>query len=213
MVLMRVISSIYSILIKLSNAIQRWRFRPQYPVDKSDWFDRAVQIVLEHEGKLNINDKDRGGATKYGISLRYLQLVDLDLNKDGKVDVEDIFCVSQAIATNIYRKDWWDRYKYHEINDFAIAAKVFDLAVNMGATQAHKLLQVVINRLSPHSLNIDGVLGSKTLYALNQMIDDSKAIDILEGFKTAATSFYKELVINDSELEIFEKGWLRRVNS
>lgn len=210
---MRVISSIYSILIKLPNAVQRWKFRPRYPVEKSDWFEKAVLKVLQHEGKLNANEKDRGGVTKFGISLRYLQLVDLDLNKDGKVDVEDIFCVSQAIATNIYRKEWWERYKYHEINDFAIAAKVFDLAINMGATQAHKLLQVSINRLSPHSLKVDGVLGSRTMYALNQMIDDSKAIDVLEVFKTAATSFYKDLVLNDKELEIFEQGWLRRVES
>lgn len=55
----------------------------------SDKFKHAVQVVLKHEGGF-VNDKnDRGGATKAGISLRFLQKENIDINNDGKIDEQD----------------------------------------------------------------------------------------------------------------------------
>lgn len=48
-------------------------------------FDTAIITVLRHEG-LFVNDSDdAGGATHYGVSLRWLKSIG-DLDNDGFVD-------------------------------------------------------------------------------------------------------------------------------
>lgn len=76
-------------------------------------FDLAIQTVLSHEGSFVADPYDIGGATNYGISLRWLQSVgdidkdsflEGDLNKDGTVDIKDIKKIDQKQAIEFYRK-------------------------------------------------------------------------------------------------------------
>src|SRR5690606_30113686 len=61
----------------------------------------------------------------------------------------------QAIA--IYRRDWWDRYGYGRIKDADVAAKLMDMAVNMGPGTAHRLLQQALVWIG-HPVRIDGII-------------------------------------------------------
>src|SRR5574343_1427713 len=95
-------------------------------------FLKAVARVLEHEGGYVNDPADAGGETKYGISKRsYPHL--------------NIMALTREQAKKIYYRDWWRRYGYDMIADAGLAAKTFDLSVNMGAKQAHKLLQRSVN--------------------------------------------------------------------
>lgn len=87
-------------------------------------FEAALATVLLHEGLSSQDPEDRGGATHYGISLRFLQSLDKqegDLNHDGTVDAEDIQSLSLEEATQLYRTRFWELYGYSAIDNQELA--------------------------------------------------------------------------------------------
>lgn len=173
-------------------------------------FDVAIKTILKHEGGY-VNDKDDpGGATNYGVSLRFLiktgdldrdGFLDGDFDQDGDIDIDDIKKMSLDNAKNIYRLYWWDKYKYALINDDEVATKVFDLAVNMGATQAHKCVQRAIRAANGQTLVDDGILGNQSFAAIN----NCPSIVLLPAIRSEAAGFYRSL--NKPK---FIRGWLNR---
>ncbi|MDF2866609.1 MAG: hypothetical protein K0S11_79 [Gammaproteobacteria bacterium] len=173
-------------------------------------FERAIPSILQHEGGYVNDAVDPGGATNYGISLRYLKGLGNeigDLNKDGVIDGSDIKTMTQQEAMAIYRRDWWDQYKYGLITDQRVATKVFDMAVNMGGGQAHKLLQRACNQVCKQALlSVDGVLGIKTLTQVNRLPSDI----LLVALREQMANFYRGLVQQKPALAKFLRGWLNR---
>lgn len=173
-------------------------------------FLAAVKLVLRHEGRFTNNKADPGGATMYGISLRFLKAAGIDIDLDGDVDIYDILALTRDDAEAIYKKHWWDRYYYEDINSKAVSTKIFDLAINMGAKQAHKIAQSAANALG-HRLARDGILGHKSLYAINSlssMYEES----LIRSINKYAKEFYYTIVERNPEYSIFLRGWLNRVN-
>lgn len=77
-------------------------------------FEKALQFTLKWEGGfVNLPD-DPGGATKYGISLKYAQMVGLDKDNDGDTDAEDIKLLTVQDAMDKYKRDFWDSYRCGE---------------------------------------------------------------------------------------------------
>lgn len=176
-------------------------------------FDTAIKVVLEHEGFYSNDKFDPGGATKYGVSLTFLKSMEstnldlADVNNDGMVTIEDIRSLTLEEAIDIYKYQWWDRYKYEEILDSKIATKIFDLSVNMGAVQAHKLVQRALK------LKDDGILGEKSFAAINETEDVDKLINAISD---QAVKFY--ITITKSRIQKYGLdegikyllGWIRR---
>lgn len=155
-------------------------------------FLRAVETVLKHEGGYVNDPRDPGGETKYGISKRSYPSLDIaNLTRE------------QAVA--IYKRDWWDRYGYGRIEDAAVATKVFDMSVNMGPATAHKILQKALNFLG-HTLVVDGILGTKTLDAVNRT-DPAR---LLQALKWHCAEHYYRLAESSPSNRTFLFGWLRR---
>lgn len=178
--------------------------------DETDLWPHALAFVLRHEGGFSDDPVDPGGTTHYGISLRYLRGLGVhlgDIDGDGDVDADDIRALTRADAAAIYKRDWWDRYLYADL-PAPVAVKVFDLAVNMGANQAHKILQRAVNRLHPSApvLKIDGVLGPATRAAAVAC----KPAELLDALRTEAANFYLLLIAAKPALARFRRGWLRR---
>ena len=175
-------------------------------------FLAAVNMVLKHEGGFNNIKEDKGGATNYGISLRYLRsqnVINGDIDGDGDIDWHDIEALSQDQAIKIYHDDWWQRYSY-EAMPLSVGRKVFDMAINMGAIQAHKLLQRAINatQFKP-PLVVDGVLGIKTRDAINAI----PVVELMAQLRMTQEDFYRDLVAKNSSLKKFLKGWIKRANT
>jgi lysozyme family protein len=179
-------------------------------------FDKAINLLLKHEGGYVNNPNDPGGATNYGVSLRFLQEMPLtvgDFDHDGDIDREDIKNMSVEDAKRVYKTAWWDKYKYGMINDQTIATKVFDLSVNMGAKRAHILLQEAMNKAFSLRLTVDGMLGNASFATLNAIGDGDQEQKLITAYCNEAYGFYQRLIANKPSLKVFEKGWKNRAYS
>jgi lysozyme family protein len=171
-----------------------------------EMFQACISSILEHEGGLSIDKRDPGGVTQWGISLRYLRSIGYDINGDGVIDKEDIIGLPVKGAIGIYRKYWWDKYRYAAFNELVVVEKVFDMAVNMGGMAAHKLLQIAINRLKEQPITVDGLIGGQTFSAANSM-DGTK---LRQELRECAEHRYIEIIAANPAMEVFRKGWLNR---
>jgi lysozyme family protein len=175
----------------------------------SDRFNFAVQAVLKHEGGFSNDPKDPGGATNYGISLRFLKEMDIDFNHDGQINIDDVKEITFSDAVEIYKKYWWDKYAYEAINSLRVSTKIFDMAVNMGAVQAHQIVQESCSYCG-HQLVPDGILGVKTILSLNEISLHGREQDLMDEIVNNQKWFYEHLAEKYPSLKVFLKGWLNR---
>jgi len=117
-------------------------------------FIKAVQTTLRFEGRYADDPDDSGGETNFGISKR--SYPDLDIRS---------LTSDQAIA--IYYRDFWAPNRYGEIEDRDLAGKVFDLAVNNGPRKTNVMLQLAIRQTGGENIKADGIIGDKTIAAVN----------------------------------------------
>lgn len=113
-----------------------------------DAFERALSIVLAHEGGDTLTDDplDPGGVTRFGISQAAHPTV-------------DIRNLTRAQAAAIYRREYWDELSCSEMPG-PIALCVFDGGVNQGVNATARLLQDAVGTV------VDGDVGPKTLQAV-----------------------------------------------
>lgn len=181
-----------------------------------DNFNKAVLTVLKHEGKFVNDPDDPGGATNYGISLRFLLSTgDLklgDIDHDGDIDADDIKKMSIEEAKNLYFTYWWLKYNYESIPNLALSTKIFDAAVNMGAKQAHILVQRAC-RACGIRLVEDGVLGPNSMGAISTLISGSSDDALLASIRSEMAGFYRSLITKKPVFEKYRNGWLNRAYS
>ena len=180
-------------------------------------FDAAIATVIHHEGGFVNHVKDPGGATNFGISLRFLDSVgdfdgdgwkDGDFDHDGDVDIDDIRGMTEQQAIGFYYTHWWEKYRYSHIHNQGVATRVMDMAVNMGGRQAHKILQRSMRSFGVLLVD-DGILGAKTLEAIN-----TTPPSLLEAaYRAQLDGFYRMLVeLKPADRSVFLNGWLNRVH-
>lgn len=161
-------------------------------------FNRAIEVILAHEGGVSDHKNDRGGKTAYGISSRFINAEKINY---------DINTLTRDQAVIIYKTYFWDRYNYTKLNDEKIATKVFDMSVNMGPKNAAEILQEAIQSLLPNNaVLIDGNIGAKTIKYANQINPGLLIIKLRELQK----EYYENIVFDDPTQKVFLKGWLKR---
>ena len=150
-------------------------------------FDEIIEQVLEHEAGYVNDPKDLGGETKYGITKRFYPDVDIK-----NLTIEQ--------ATEIYKKDYWDKNKVESLpqNLWHI---YFDMCVNMGKRTAVKVLQRAANNKG-RNIDVDGGLGPATIGALKGV-----ELDRVRAFRV---KYYVDLITAKPEQEKFFLGWFRR---
>lgn len=156
-------------------------------------FNKAIKTVLEHEGGYVHDPDDPGGETNFGISKK----------SHPEVDIKGL---TEDSAKIIYLKYYWEPNRYDLIHRVATSTKIFDLAVNMGPANAHKAVQRALRACGEPDIKADGILGPKTLKALNETMPDP----LLACIRSEAASHYRLLIAQRPELKKFKKGWLER---
>lgn len=178
-------------------------------------FEDAIQKTLQHEGRFVDDPDDPGGATNFGVSLRFVKGeldgtkvagVEFDLNGDGKVDVEDIRNMTRDMAIAVYFKAFWDD-RFEQLAA-PLAEKYFDLSVNMGKRQATKLVQRAC-KAAGKEVDVDGGLGPQTMGALKK----ADQTCVLAALRSEAAGFYRVLIAQKPVNKKYEKGWLKRAYS
>ena len=173
-------------------------------------FVAAVTKVLKHEGYFSDDPDDPGGATQYGVSLRWLRSLGEhgDFDGDGDVDRDDVRALDEADAVRLYHERWWVAEGYGSLH-LVIGAKIFDLAINMGAAPANRLLQRAVRAVDGTALLEDGVLGPKSRAAVAACAPG----DLLIAARAEAAGHYRLLAERRPAFEKFLRGWLIRAYS
>ena len=174
-------------------------------------FEVAVSVVLLHEGGLTNNPNDPGGLTDFGISLRFLRAAGIDgnMNRSDHIGPEDIRALTPTKAKSIYYTYFYIKYNINYIQSQMLTNSLLDMAVLMGGQEAIWLLQIPVNKLVEGKVNIDGLLGQKTLALVN--CANSEQLNF--NFKDQCRTHFLELVAKNPKLKGFLDGWNNRVNS
>ena len=151
----------------------------------------AVQGVLAEEGGDSSNPADAGGVTRFGISARAHPGV-------------DIATLTRDAAVKIYWDEWWLRFGFEQL-PAAIAVKTFDLAVNMGGSNAIECLQRAL-RASGVPVTEDGAMGPATVTAAERA--DPAAL--MSAMRSEFAAHYRLVAAKQNRDQVFLKGWLNR---
>lgn len=176
----------------------------------------ALAFILRFEGGFVDDPADPGGVTNFGVSLRWLRAEGLadrdgdgrkdgDIDGDGDIDADDIRLLTAEEAGRLFLSRFWNRYGCGTLPPVIATIKTFDLAVNAGPTQAHRLLQRAV-RSAWAPLVDDGVLGPKTRSSV--LACDPERL--LPALCSEAAGFYRLLAATRPPLERFLSGWLNR---
>lgn len=176
------------------------RFRPMPPVVLDRFIVALEGTVLPHEGRRVNDPDDPGGATDFGISLRFLRAQGLDIDGDGDVDADDVWALEREDVAGLYRQFFWDMVHGDRLRDVALATKLFDTAVNTGPQRAIKIAQAAAG------VDVDGVLGPQTFRALN--VEDPRTL--LDRICARQLSFYQGIVAGRPVAVKYLSGWSKR---
>ena len=187
-------------------------------------FSKAFEKTMEHEGGY-VNDKDdRGGETYRGISRNnfgnWKGWKKIDKYKpvnDGfrkKIKQDESL---QNDVRDFYKKEFWNRFKGDDIGDQGLAEELFDTAVNMGTRVAGRFLQQGLNLLNRNGslfedLEEDGLVGKKSIGALNKYLKTDNAVTLLKLLNILQGARYIEIMRNNPTQEKYARGWLNRVS-
>jgi lysozyme family protein len=167
-------------------------------------YDEALKTILVHEGGAEFTDDpaDPGGATKYGISLRFLKEHGIDLDHDGDIDADDVKGLSVEDSARLYKQYFWNLVHGDDFASQAMATKLFDMAVNMGPGRAIHIAQ------ESAGIAADGIFGPQTFRTLN--VEDPKPL--LTSICSSQAGFYRGIVVARPASQKFLAGWLVRSN-
>lgn len=163
-------------------------------------FEKAVTIVLKHEGGYVNHPSDPGGATNRGIIFTLFKRYAIQLGVLPTLDA--LKSLTEEQAKTIYRQEFWDRMHGDSFASQAVAEIVFDGLVNHPG-RALKMLQKEIG------VEADGVIGNNTLAILNGSAPEI----VFNGYKDARIKYYTDLAARKPNMKVFLAGWLNRINS
>ncbi|WP_303763474.1 glycoside hydrolase family 108 protein [Sphingobium yanoikuyae] len=190
----------------------------------------ASAKLRKTEGLLSDDPLDRGGTTKYGISLRFLVAegkidldgdgrADFDLDMDGDIDGVDVRKLTWGDAKFLYLRCFWLRL---DADSFArpVGEMLFDQAVNGGLSAAKKMLQRAVNaclvqyKVDLPQLNVDGDLGDKSRAALDAVVrvPAARMPAIIMAYREVVKARYRAIAAADPSQKRFLNGWLNRAD-
>lgn len=167
-----------------------------HPGANTGAFDRALSVILRHEGGFVNDPQDPGGMTNLGVTRAVWEAW------TGRRATEtDMRRLTPAMVSPVYRKNYWDKLRCNELPP-ALALCVFDFGVNAGPARAARYLQ----RLAATA--DDGQVGPATIAAVKAWVAGVGVAETVRQYQEARRAYYRQL----STFPRFGRGWLRRVD-
>lgn len=168
-----------------------------------------IDEVIEREGGYVDHPADRGGPTRFGITLAVARAY----SYGGTIKA-----LPRRVATVIYRQAYWERPGFAFVAEMMprIAAELFDTGVNMGPPTAGRFLQRALNALNRNQkdyadLKVDGQVGASTLRAVGSFRairgTGGEAV-LLKAMEALQGERYIALAEGRPANEAFLYGWL-----
>lgn len=163
-------------------------------------FEQAFERALLSEGgyKLHRVAGDTGGLTYAGIARNH--------NPDwaGWAYIDAGETPPSQLVRDFYREGWWEPIRGDDITNQSVAFTLYSFATNssprLRPTVAVKLAQLVAGATP------DGVVGPKTLAAINAMNPDL----FVAKYALARLVRYEQIVRRNRSQQKFLLGWLSR---
>lgn len=164
--------------------------------------DILIPFILSWEGGFVNHPKDPGGPTNRGVTISTWRAQGYDKDGDGDIDVDDLKLITDADATVILKKNYWDRWKADGIESQSVANLLVDWVWASGVhgiTKPQMLLGVAA----------DGVVGPKTIGALNALIRNKGGKYVFNMIFARRQRFIESC----RNFDVFGRGWLNRLKS
>lgn len=163
---------------------------------RPDRFALSLKVVRRWEGGLVNHPSDPGGVTKWGISLRFLRSIGMDINGDDIIDGEDIRLLTEEQVRELYYDHFWSICSCNSL-PAGVDLAMFDCGVNQGPNRAKRFLQKALK------VKADGRIGPITLAA----VDETDPTELLGEFMVRRALHYSGL----ANMIVFGLGWFRRL--
>ncbi|MBI1261274.1 MAG: hypothetical protein GC184_06090 [Rhizobiales bacterium] len=161
-------------------------------------YNRIIDAIILREGSRYTNrPNDRGGPTKYGITLKKLAEW-----RNHVVIAADVMNLTEPEARAIYTHEFIVKPGFDLVQNESLQEALIDYGVNSGPRQAIKTIQTIL------SLVVDGVLGPKTVAAINGTSDPRRLTNQL---CCERLRFLGRLVDRDHSQVENIYGWINRV--
>ena len=154
-------------------------------------------FILRWEGGFVDDPLDRGGATNRGITIgTFRQFYGQNSTVDQLKNMTD------EQWFHIFKTGYWEPWRADEIKNQSVANIVVDWAWASGPVTSIKQVQKILR------VALDGVVGPKTLEAINSADQRSLFVDI----QVARLKFVENIVRRDLAQARFIRGWRNRIN-
>lgn len=163
-------------------------------------FLEAFRKTMQHEGENSNHPKDSGGATRFGISQKFLQSI-----SKSEVSPTYIYSLTLDDAREIYRTYFWEKTGVWRVKHWLVREALFDQCVNRGQRAAIESLQNTVNRMGC-SLKVDGILGKETAKAVGALPEAG----LLKSFVKDCQLSYVRICQKDETQIVFLSGWINR---
>lgn len=164
-------------------------------------FDIAVQYILNSEGEEFTQDpNDRGGATKWGVTLRTIH----QIPEYQFWTADNLRKLTSEQAKDVYYEIFW---LFEEVKSQRVATKLLDIFVNLPPKKAILIFQTAAN-MSGGGGNIlpDSQWGPRTIAAINSCDPDTYLTNLVKLIK----DYYIKIAAANLSQVRFLKGWLKR---
>jgi lysozyme family protein len=165
-------------------------------------FSRSLEMLLRHEGGYVDHPLDKGGPTNKGVT----KAVYDSYRAAKKLEACDVRELTDAELREIYYEGYWRPARCQDMPTEAMAALMFDAAVNHGPKRAIRLLQ---QGSGVPAAKCDGIWGETTKRFLSAAA--ANAVGLVDACLLARERFYRDIVRLNPKQAAFIKGWMNRI--
>ena len=200
----------YRPLGRISSRNERRNRDYSYMTYNRDFFITWSVHCRKWEGGLANDPDDHGGLTNMGITIAtWKDLAPKLCNARGTE--EELKKLENWQWDKIARNAYWEALMCDKITSEGIACTLCDFGWGSGFYYAVYTLQVMLNKKFRGQLELDGIIGKRTLRWLNESIIEFGEKEVLTAFTEARANFIKRCVKQGGIHPKYEVGLLNRV--